>query len=468
MPRSRRATSRREFLGHATRAAAGLALAQALPAPRASARSQRPNIVLLFSDDQRFDTIAALGNTEIHTPNLDRLVARGTCFTQAAIMGGLHGAICVPSRAMLHTGRHLFHLGGTGDVIPPEFTSLPEALRAAGYRTYATGKWHSDKAAFNRYYDAGGPIFFGGMNDHFNATVYDYDATGDYPKGAARTTGGTHDAEVYASAAINFLAQKNAKPFFLYVPFTMPHDPRTAPKEYHQRYDPAKLALPPSFMPEHPFDNGELANRDEQLAAWPRTPDVIRQHTADYYASITYLDAQVGRILDALEAQGQAENTLVVFAGDNGLAVGRHGLMGKQSLYDHSIRVPLILAGPGIPRGERRDTLCYVHDLFPTLCEAASAEIPATVESRSLLPAIADPATRIYESTFHAYRGVQRAVRDGKHKLIRYTVGGNTRVQLFDLAADPWELDDLSAREPGRVQALTAQLDAWRERVELR
>ena len=453
--------SRRGFLGTAAGAVVGAGMCG-----RAAADA-RPNVVVLFSDDQRFDTIAALGNREIETPNLDRLVARGTAFTQATIMGGLHGAICVPSRAMLHTGRNLFHLGGPGDVIPPQFTSLPETLRAAGYCTHAIGKWHSDKAAFNRIYNEGGPIFFGGMHDPFSAKPHEHDATGEYGAASVRDFQGTHASEVFANAAIDFLKQPQQKPFFLYVAFTAPHDPRVAPEEFMRRYDPAKLHLPPSFMPEHPFDNGELKVRDELLAPFPRTQEEILRQTAEYYGIISHLDAQVGRVLDALEAQGLAENTIVVFAGDNGLALGRHGLMGKQSLYEHSIRVPLIYAGPGIPKGERREARCYVHDLFPTLCEGLGVPTPESVESRSLWGCFADPAARPYETTFHAYRDLQRAVRGERFKLIEYNVGGDKRTQLFDLFDDPWEINDLANSTPGVVADMREKLTKWRVEVEL-
>lgn len=450
-------SNRREFLRQGVGAACGLGVARAIGGEVAPIAPARPNIVVLFSDDQRFDTIAALGNTEIETPNLDRLVARGTAFTQATIMGGLHGAICVPSRAMLHTGRPLFHLGGTGDVIPAEFTSLPETLRAAGYRTHAIGKWHSDRVAFNRIYNEGSALFFGGMLDHFNAQLFDYDPTATYAKANAKSYAGQHTSAVFADAALRFLGEAHPQPYFLYVAFTAPHDPRLSPPEYRQRYDPAKLTLPPNFLPRHPFDNGELAVRDEQLAPFPRTPEEVLRQTADYYAAISHLDAQVGRILEAV-----GENTIVVFAGDNGLALGRHGLMGKQSLYDHSIRVPLVLAGPGIPKGERRTTPFNVHDLFPTLCAALALEPPATVQSQNRWAAVQAAGTWEGETTFHAYRDIQRAVRGERYKLIAYEVAGEKRAQMFDLQEDPWEMKDLSTTHPELLAEMQAKLSAWR------
>jgi arylsulfatase A-like enzyme len=456
--------SRREFLGGAAAAAVGMAAAR--KASGQASAQPRPNIVVLLADDLRHDTIAALGNREIQTPNLDRLVNRGTAFTQATIMGGLQGAICVPSRAMFHTGRHLFHLEGDGQRIPPAMISLPEVLRAGGYQTHAVGKWHNDKASLNRAYAGGSRIFLGGMHSPYAARLHDYDGAGEYAPASAKDFTGTHATEVFTDAAVEFLTRSHDAPFFLYVAFTAPHDPREAPEAFRKRYDPARLSVPPNLLPRHPFDNGELAIRDEQLAPWPRTPEIIQQHTADYYACISHLDAQVGRILDTLDAQALSANTIVVFAGDNGLAVGQHGLMGKQNLYEHSIRVPLLMAGPGIAASSKCDAPCYLHDLFPTLCEAIDLPLPPSVESTSLWPCIGNPACRPHNATFHAYRDVQRAVRTGQHKLIQYAVNGEVRTQLFDLGADPWELNDLAEAQPELRAELEALLQQWRETVE--
>jgi len=217
-------------------------------------------------------------------------------------------------------------------------------------------------------------------------------------------------------------------------------------------YDPAKIPLPPNFMPAHPFDNGELKVRDEMLAPFPRTPEVIREHIAAYYGMISHLDAQVGRVLDALDETGHTRDTIVIFAGDNGLAVGRHGLMGKQNLYEHSVRVPLLLAAPGVGRpGARAAALCYLHDVFPTVCDLAGVPAPATVESKSLAAVLRDPAAAAYENVCAAYRDVQRMVRTDRWKLIEYPKAGVT--QLFDVAADPWELTNLAA-DPTRAPVL--------------
>jgi arylsulfatase A-like enzyme len=433
----------------------------------------RPNILFLFSDDQRFSALHALSNPEVRTPNLDRLIANGTAFTHACIMGGTIGAVCAPSRAMLMTGQSLFHVDAS--IVTPKgvpesskkpFDLFPEVLRKAGYTTFSTGKWHNGPKLFARAFSAGENIFFGGMSDHDKVPVQDFDPTGAYPP-ARRHIGKQFSSELFTDSAIRFLrAQKPGDPFCAYVAYTAPHDPRMAPKEYADLYDPAKISLPKNFLPEHPFDNGEMKVRDEGLAPWPRTPEVVRQHIAAYYAMITHLDAQIGRVLKTLEETGHARNTIVIFASDNGLAVGQHGLFGKQNLYDHSMRVPLVIGGPGLPKGKRADTLCYLLDLFPTICDLTGLPTPATVEGKSLKPALVDSKARVRDSVFFAYRTFQRAVRTERWKLIRYNVGGKQTTQLFDIQADPWETRNLAEREPARVRELNALLQDWMRRTD--
>ncbi len=426
--------------------------------------TEKPNILFFFTDDQRFDTIAALGNTEVKTPNIDKLVARGTAFTRAHIPSGTSGAVCMPSRAMLNTGRTLFHLDGAGESIPADHTTIGEALQAAGYRTFGTGKWHNGTESYARSFTDGGEIFFGGMSDHWNVPVFDYDPTGTYEsqlpyctdafnskevrqRHATHIHCGKHSSELVCDAAIDFIADyDDEKPFYAYVSFLAPHDPRVMPKRFKDMYDPDKLELPPNFMGGHPFDNGHLRIRDEDLAGFPRTPEETREHIADYYGMISHLDNELGRVVEALDTKGVLDNTIIVFAGDNGLALGRHGLFGKQNCYDHSVRVPLILAGPGIPGGQKTDAMVYLLDIYPTLCEMVGADVPESVEGRSFVPAINDTTIGMRQTLYFGYIEMHRAVRDNTHKLIEYVVGGkHNMTQLFDLENDPWELNNLAA-----------------------
>jgi len=421
----------------------------------------KPNVLFLFTDDQRFDTIHALGNDEIITPNLDKLVENGTVFTHAHIPCGTSAAVCMPSRAMLHTGRTLFHIEREGQEIPKEHVTMGEAFQKAGYRTFGTGKWHNGTESYARSFTDGANIFFGGMWDHWNVPVCDYDPTGEYDNvidytmdfmhnnkttkiHCDRFSTGKHSVELIAEGAIDFIREYDRDaPFFMYVSFLAPHDPRTMPESFRKLYDPEKISLPKNYMDMHPFQYGIENIRDEVLAPYPRTPEIIKQHIAEYYAMISHLDYEIGRILKALEDKGLLENTIIVFSGDNGLAVGQHGLMGKQNLYDHSIRVPLIFAGPGIPKNEKRSTFTYLLDIFPTLCDLAGIEIPSTVEGISLKNAIHKKDIEHRESLYFAYADKIRGVRDRQYKLIEYRTEELKKTQLFDTINDPAELCNL-------------------------
>ncbi len=459
--------NRRSFLKSVGVGAASLAMSGcASMGQMTGAERKRPNILFFFTDDQRFDTIHSLGNKHIITLNMDSLVRNGTTFTNAYIMGSMSGAVCVPSRAMLMSGRTLFGLEGAGNTIPEKHVTLPEVLQKAGYTTFHTGKWHQDKKTFARCFSTGANIFLGGMGNHWSVPVNDFDPTGNYPRNQ-RYKGDKHSSELFSDAAIDFLRDyKNDKPFFVYVAYTAPHDPRQAPEKYRQMYNPEKIVLPKNFLPEHPFDNGEVKIRDEKLASWPRTPKEIRRHIADYYAIITHMDAQIGRVLSALKKTGQAKNTIIVFAGDNGLAVGRHGLMGKQNLYEHSVHVPLIMSGPDIPKGQRRDAFCYLLDIFPTLCDLTGVPIPGSVEGRSLA-GIISRKRKIRDTLFFAYKDIQRGVRDERYKLIEYAVKGKRTTQLFDLQADPWEINSLTdnSRYATHLKRLRKELLRWKDKL---
>ena len=419
-------------------------------------RKRPPNILLTIADDQRFDAIHALGNPDILTPNLNRMVRDGTTFTRTYCMGSTHAAVCAPSRGMLHTGRTLFHQtdaltqpvekldGQTSDEREIPLETLGQLLGGRGYSTFATGKWHNRKPAFARSFKNAAKVFFGGMSEHDEVPVFDFDLSGEYTDDQ-KTIGDKFSTDLFADAAIEFLKnQRGDEPFFLYVAFTAPHDPRTPPQEFADLYDPEQIPLPENYLPEHPFDNGEMRVRDENLASWPRTPEVIRQHIADYYGMVTHMDAAIGRIHDTLREIGQVEDTILIHTADHGLAVGQHGLMGKQNMYEHSMRVPLLMCGPRIPKDQRLDALCYMHDLFPTLLEAAEITAPEGNEFKSLWPLLTGGTTTHWKSIFSTYKNCQRMVRDNRYKLIEYDVGGSRRAQLFDLKEAPWETRDLS------------------------
>lgn len=431
----------------------GLAAAQA---PAQEARpGRRPNILLLFADDQRADTIAAWGNPHIRTPNLDRLAARGFSFRGNYCFGSNSGAVCVPSRAMLMSGRTWLDVPHNLEGVP----LLPERLRAAGYATFATGKWHNGRPSLVRAFPDARSVFLGGMADHTKVQVSDVQA------GAVvnTRTAEKFSSEQFADAAVSFLeSRRGDDPFFCYVAFTAPHDPRNPPEPYREIYYKDRPPLPANFLPVHPFDNGMTKNlRDENLAPYPRTRDVIGDQLCEYYGLVTHLDEQVGRILDALERSGQADNTVVVYTADHGLAMGSHGLLGKQSLYEHSMRSPLIVAGPGIPRGKSTDAFTYLFDLVPTLCKLAGAEAPEAVAGHDLAPIWRGEQPGVRDAVFLPFSGLMRSVRDRRWKLIVYPPINHH--QLFDLESDPDERVDLADRpeHAAEVERLTALLKTF-------
>ena len=420
----------------------------------------RPNVLFLFADDQRPDTIAAWGNEHIETPNIDGLVERGFSFRRNFCMGSMHGAVCQPSRAMLMSGRSLYH-------VPMDLagvTTLPELFGDDGYTTFGTGKWHNGAEAYLRSFQQGTAGFMGGMSDHLKVPAADISEDG--TELINKRTGEKISSELFADAVIDFLAGHDGdEPFFAYVAFTAPHDPRQPPEPYRQHYYDNRPPLPENFMPQHPFHNGWMTGRDESLAAWPRTPEVISDQLAEYYGLITHLDAQVGRILETLEAAGHADDTIIVYSADHGLAVGSHGLLGKQNLYEHSMGCPLVIAGPGIPRGSS-DALTYLLDIYPTLCDAVGVTPPESVEGESLRPLWAGEADGVRDTLFTTYEDKMRAVRDERWKLIRYPLINHT--QLFDLETDPLELNSL-ANEPAqqdRVETMMGWLGEWQERTD--
>ena len=435
---------------------------------------ERPNFLLLLSDDHAHRALSRLGELEVRTPHLDRLAKRGTLFTHCFNQGGWSGAVCVPSRTMLNTGRTLWNCRGTNGAGIAQGAALwGETLGRAGYETFMAGKWHIPDAALKRSFKSLGPLTGGFLLSTTNgAEAYFRPAPGnpwtpDDPKWAGhwiQTNGQiSHSSVLIADSAIDFLrtsANQRTNPFFMYVAFNAPHDPRQAPSEFLDLYPPKKLKVPPNFLPKHPFliESG-WQGRDEILAPYPRTPEVVRIHLQEYYAIITHLDAQVGRILEALDASGKANNTIIVFTSDQGLAVGQHGLMGKQNLHDHSLRMPFIMAGPGIPKGQRNDALFNMQSLFATTCEMAGVPTPNTVQFPSLVPLITGEKKQMHPALYAAFLDRQRAVRTPEWKLIRTPYADI--VQLFNVKRDPWEMRNL-AGEPKHAKTLATLDDALR------
>jgi choline-sulfatase len=379
---------------------------------------------------------------------------RGCTFTHCFHQGSWSGAVCIASRTMLNCGMTAFRAQRQIEHAP----LWGETLGAAGYDTAIVGKWHLSDATLKRSFKDIGPVS-GGMFESGPAaynrpspgntwTPWDESLKGQWLETGKWQPGAQdpikHSARVWAETAGAYLLKRSpqSNPFLLYVGFNSPHDPRQAPKEFVDRYPQSRIQVPPNYLPEHPFDQGDNRVRDELLAPFPRSREAVQLHRSEYYAHITYLDAQVGQVLDTLDGSGLAANTYVIFTADHGLAVGQHGLMGKQNLYDHSIRMPLLISGPGIPGGKKVDEMVYQHSVFPTTCELAAIAAPKTVEFPSLVDLLKGHGREKHDAVFSWYRGFQRAVRTRQHKLIVYPKAGVT--QLFDANKDPWEIHNLA------------------------
>lgn len=335
------------------------------------------------------------------------------------------------------------------------------------------GKWHNDGRPHERGYQESLGLYMGGGGRWAKEAV-DFKGTqvtgyrgwvfqaDDGQKFPEKGVGLTPDiSRQFADAAIELIRRPGDTPFFLHVNFTAPHDPLLWPPGYETTYRGADMPLPPNFLPQHPFDHGNFSGRDEQLLPWPRTAAMVRDVTAAYYAVISHLDEQIGRILAALDETGLGDNTIVVFSSDHGLAVGSHGLRGKQNMYEHTVGVPLVVRGPGIPRGQRCAAQVYLRDLFPTACDWAGLAIPETVQGKSFVPVVDGRQKEIHPYVVCYFRDKQRMIRTDRWKLIYYP--HIDRWQLFDLQADPFEKTDLSqlAAHAGVLSDLQNKLADW-------
>lgn len=422
---------------------------------KVGAASKKPNILFIFADDQSHETIAALGNDEVKTPHLDRLATSGVSFTNTYNMGGWNGAICVASRAMLNTGRMIWR----AHAAEPRFEQSasrgemwPQLLKKAGYETYMTGKWHvklKPEKIFDHVIHPRPGMPNQTPQGYDRPTEGQLDVWSPFDQSfEGFWKGGKHWSEVLADDAEAFLQQaaQSDAPFFMYLAFNAPHDPRQAPKPYVDMYPQASVEVPVSYQPLYPYKDAIGCSpglRDEKLAPFPRSEYAVRVNRQEYFAIISHMDTQIGRILKALEKTGKKDNTYIIFSADHGLACGHHGLLGKQNMYEHSMKPPLIVVGPDIPKNEQRAALVYLQDIMATTLDLADVPKPAYVEFNSLLPLIRDAKKASpYQSIYGCYeKTLQRMIRVGDMKLMVYP--HVKRLRLYDLAADPLELDDL-------------------------
>lgn len=421
-------------------------------AAEGSFAADRPNIVFILTDDQSPETLSCYGNEVCETPNLDRLAAEGMVIDDAHHMGAWLGAVCTCSRTMIMTGRTLWHIPGRtnkkGNSGPPTTkeerlafaqNSMPAIFNRAGYDTFRTCKR-------------------GNSFDEANALFQVSKVAS--KRGDTDETGSVWHGDQVIEYLNERQASKDSDPFLIYFGFSHPHDPRMATPELAAKYgadnrgpqgapDPNSPPLPLNWLPEHPFPHGHPGLRDEvavQGVMEKRDVATVRNETGREYACIENVDRQVGRLFEKLAAMNELDNTYIIFTSDHGMSVGKHGLMGKQNLYEHTWRVPMLVRGPGIEAGSRASGFTYLLDVLPTLCDFAGIETPDAVEGTSFRPVLEGKTTRIRDLLYGCYcGGTKPGMRSVKTadgwKLIEYdTLDGAVReTQLFNLNENPLE-----------------------------
>lgn len=413
-----------------------------------AAAASRSNFLLIVVDDQSpCDLRAYNRQSTLETPVLDRLAAEGMVLDAAYHMGSFVGAVCTPSRHMILSGRTLWHLPigpAAGRHCPPrlEQDTLAAVFNRADYATMRTCKPGNSYEAADQQF----------------TVRHDADKRG----------GSDADGSAWhADRVLDYLAQRkstdDSRPFLIFFGFSHPHDPRNGKPELLAKYgavnhsDPNSIPpandkqppLPVNYLPEHPFPHGHPQLRDELAVSgvWQRRDErTIRNERGRYFACSQDIDTQIGRVLDELRSTGELDNTYVIYTSDHGIAIGRHGLQGKQNLYEHTWRVPLIVRGPGIAPASRATGNVYLLDLLATVCDLASVESPASNEGTSFKPVLFGQQDRVRDVLYGAYSGGtrpgMRCVRRGDWKLIEYDVldGQVRETQLFNLAENPDEL----------------------------
>jgi choline-sulfatase len=449
-------------------------IAYSLVSTSANALDSRPNFLFILVDDQSpFDLKTYDPTSTLDTPNIDRLAASGMVIDGAYHMGSFSGAVCMPSRHMIMSGRTVWHLPPApagAKTCPPglEKNTIPAVFNRAGYATMRTCKLGNSYEAANKEF-----------------TVRK-DAT---KRGDTDETGSAWHAEQVLDYLNNRVETKDDKPFLIHFGFSHPHDERDGKPELLSKYgatnhtdpkNPPALnskqpPLPKNYLPKHPFDNSHADVRDEVAVSgvWSRRDAAsIRNELGREFACSENIDVQIGRVLKKLKAIGQLDNTYIIYTADHGMSVGRHGLMGKQNLYQHTWRVPFIVSGPGIKAGTRAEGNIYLLDVLATLCDLANIPSPGSNEGLSFRPVLEGKVKSIRDVMYGVYSGGSkpgiRAVKQGDWKLIQYEAPDRkvAETQLFNLAANPNELlkeHDSSASMHSNLAADTAYADKLSE-----
>lgn len=419
---------------------------------------QPANLLFILSDQHARDALGCYGNPVVRTPNLDHLAAQGARFQNAYTPC----PICVPARASLATGGYVHQIGYWDNAFPydGEVPGWGHRLREQGHHVDSIGKLHfssaGDDHGFSEEID---PLYVvDGVGDILGSVrdnpPFRNKRPGVIEAGPGDSTYLRYDASNADNACAWLQArarqeQPGDKPWALFLSFVCPHPPYIAPQAFFDLYPPEDMPMPPQWRaeewPDHPAMDyfRRFFSYDEQF-----TEEEIRRLIAAYYGVCTYLDQQIGRVLDALTAQGLTENTRVIYTSDHGEALGARGMVGKFDLYDESAAVPLILAGPDVPQGRVVNTPVSLVDCYPAVLEAVGAR-PALEDADlpgvSLWQMAQQPdGDRTILSEYHAL-GSENAAYMLRSPRFKYIYHVNAAPQLFDLDADPEERIDLAA-----------------------
>ena len=408
--------------------------------------------------------MGCMGNPDVQTPNLDRLASDGVLFRNHFA----NSPVCCPARAIILTGKYA-HANGmvANDLrLRESETSVAELFADSGYRTGFIGKWHLDGGPRQPGWIPPGPrrqgFEFWAANQvshaHFDTHYFRDDPT---PIPITE-----FESQAWTDLGIEFLrqTQDDPRPFFLTVQMGPPHDPYLAPPEYMSRYDPDRITLRPNF-------DGDTSDRDLEPSPYVKTPG--RKEIAAYYAMVTAVDDQVGRILDELDQLGLRESTIVIVSSDHGDMLGSHGARLKRKPWEESIRVPGIVRHPGVAGGRESDALFSHVDIAPTLLALCGIEVPGEMQGADLSSAVlGEPGSQPDSAYFQIFGpflagGVEhgwRGVRTRRHMYARTKDGPWV---LYDLENDPYELRNLAHAAEARqvLEALEAQLSEWMERT---
>ncbi len=408
---------------------------------------ERPNVVFILIDDQRYDAFSFAGHPFLETPHLDRLAAEGLVFENSFVTTSL----CSPSRASILTGQyaHAHQVLANRTRLDAALPTFPKALQAVGYETAFIGKWHmgapddSPRRGFDRW------VSFPGQGRYFDERL---NVDGE----PLQTTG--YLTDTLTDYAVEFIGRDRDQPFLLYLSHKAVHAPFTPAERHRGSYSEANYPYPDSMADSADTYAGKPAWVKAQRDSWHGVDGMYAgnvdfdQFVRDYAETLRAVDESVGRVLEALSAAGVLEETLVIFTSDNGFQFGEHGLIDKRTMYEASIRVPLILRGPGARGGEQRSQMVLNVDFAPTLMTLAGADVPAGVQGESFLPYLEDAGAPGRDAFLYEYfweRAFPQTptvlgVRTERYKLMRYH-GVWDRYELYDLETDPDERHNLLA-----------------------